>query len=230
MYYYYFLLGIVDSPWFGTSGSLLTALVIIKFKIVLDLKFRKRDYEAFCQAVEGSEQGTILWKIKHSFPHIYEKINMTILGFNKLKFDNESNEQLKHLTNIVDLIVEQKFAKFLLRLLKEDNYQINILQNTYDFNEFLEQLDLLRTKHAAIGTSVVIGAKRCLSRYPGLIEILKSRISDNDDESEDEDSSSSEEKIETDDEQNSEETSESSTENDSNEEMEILSKKPKFHF
>ena len=41
--------GIVDSPWFGTHGTFLTALLIIKYKIVLKMEKNKADFQTFIE-------------------------------------------------------------------------------------------------------------------------------------------------------------------------------------
>ena len=129
--------GIVDSPWFGTHGTFLTALLIIKYKIVLKMEKNKVDFQMFMEATNQSEKSTPLWTLTNSFPHIYEKISILILGYSSPKFNSILVEQRNQLRKMIDLIVEQRFAKFLIKDFADD---LNGLQ-TYDFQEYLSLLD-----------------------------------------------------------------------------------------
>ena len=60
-----------------------------------------------------------------------------ILGYSSPKFNSILFEQRNQLRKMIDLIVEQRFAKFLI---KDFADELNGLQ-TYDFQEYLSLLD-----------------------------------------------------------------------------------------
>ena len=174
--------GIVEAPWFGTHGSFLVGLLIIKYKIVWDMEKRLRNCHNFNQAMASSPEGSNLWTLNHRYPLIRDKIQSYVLGYEKAsKFKTVLISQKIHLSKMLDLVIEQRFSKFLL---KDHADQFNTL-DTYNFEDYLRNLYLLKDKY-----NITIGAKKLLkTKYPGLIQMMRNRANEigDDEESEEDD-------------------------------------------
>ena len=174
--------GIVEAPWFGTHGSFLVGLLIIKYKIVWDMEKRLRNCHNFNQAMASSAEGSNLWTLNHRYPLIRDKIQSYVLGYEKAsKFEKVLISQKIHLAKMLDLVIEQRFSKFLL---KDHADQFNTL-DTYNFEDYLRNLYLLKDKY-----NITIGAKKLLkTKYPGLIQMMRNRANEigDDEESEEDD-------------------------------------------